>query len=190
MSFPDRSWMYRRLLNDGSLNNEFVHGIENFISSAIKHPELMNGPDEVRCPCKQCGNRAFRKLDDVMLHLCQKGFLSDYYVWDRHGEPYNFVNVENPAQSSNHNSEPLSPMRNTVFDAVGPEFPDQVMEEEPNAEAKKFFDMLEACDEELWPGCEKLSVLSVVARLLNINSEYHLSKGCFDRFIEFFQHGS
>ena len=45
--------------------------------------------------------------------------------------------------------------------------------------------MLQAADQALWPGCEKNSQLSTVARLLNIKSEYHLPKRCYDSLLEF-----
>ena len=59
------------------------------------------------------------------------------------------------------------------------------MEESLNPIAKKLYEMLQAVDQTLWPGCEKHSHLSTVARLLNIKSEYHLSERCYDSLLEF-----
>nr|GMD93379.1 transposon, En/Spm-like, Transposase-associated domain protein [Ipomoea batatas] len=47
----------------------------------------------------------------------------------------------------------------------------------------------DAADRELWSGCEKLTQLSVVARLLNIKAEYRLPEQCFDAFCQLFKDG-
>ena len=40
------------------------------------------------------------------------------------------------------------------MDAAGPDFnPNEISDEPPNLEARKFFDMLSAVNKELWPGC-------------------------------------
>ncbi|OIT20897.1 hypothetical protein A4A49_56009, partial [Nicotiana attenuata] len=48
------------------------------------------------------------------------------------------------------------------------------MEEEPNPESQKFYDLLQAADAELYPG-SSLSQLEVVSRMLNIKMENSLS---------------
>ena len=76
-----------------------------------------------------------------------------------------------------------------VLDAAGPEFITRNLNEEPNPEDKKFFDMLNAADRELWPGCEKVTQLSVVARLLNIQSEYRIPEQCFNSICQLMKDG-
>ena len=72
-----------------------------------------------------------------------------------------------------------------VMDAGGPDLDFDTMEESPNPTAKKLYEMLQAADQALWPGCEKHSQLSAVARFLNIKSEYHLPERCYDSLLEF-----
>nr|GMD32818.1 uncharacterized protein LOC109146588 [Ipomoea batatas]GMD32820.1 uncharacterized protein LOC109146588 [Ipomoea batatas] len=71
-----------------------------------------------------------------------------------------------------------------VMDAAGPEFNVDEIEESPNPEAQKFYDMLKAADQELWPGSKKHSQLSLVARLMSLKSENHISEKCFNQFTE------
>ena len=72
-----------------------------------------------------------------------------------------------------------------VHDIAGPEFDFTNMEESPNQEAQKFYDMLAAANEELSPGCGTHSQLSAAARCLSIKSNHHLSEKCYDEFVGF-----
>ena len=180
--------MYTRINNDGTINKDFVDGVENFISFVCNQLGVMN-VREIRCPCRKCHNRKFQTLEEVKLHLFRKGFIADYYVWDRHGEQYvhatstNFecnIHEEVDTESSN-------PYRQLIIDAVGPGFNVEDMEEVPNPTAQKFYDMLNAVDEKLWDGCTKHSQMSAVARLLHMKSEHHFSERCFDDFTQFLQ---
>ncbi len=42
--------------------------------------------NKIRCPCRQCSNMKFVTIEDVEYHFVMKGFVADYYVWNRHGE--------------------------------------------------------------------------------------------------------
>ena len=72
-----------------------------------------------------------------------------------------------------------------VRDVGGHDLDFDTMEESPNQIEKKLYKMLQAVDQALWPECEKHSQLSIVAQLLNIKSEYHLSDRCYDSLLEF-----
>ena len=50
-----------------------------------------------------------------------------------------------------------------VRDASGHDLEFDTMEESPNPIAKKLYEMLQAADQALWPGCEKHSQLSAIA---------------------------
>ena len=50
-----------------------------------------------------------------------------------------------------------------VMEAAGADFNMDDMDEPPNPEAQKFYDMLKAADNELWAGCKMHSQLSLVA---------------------------
>ena len=92
----NRHWMYTRINNDDTINNDSANGVENFISFACKQLGVMN-VREIRCPCRKCQNQKFQTLEEVKLHSFRKGFFAYYYVWDRHEEQYvhaTFTNFE------------------------------------------------------------------------------------------------
>nr|GMD70570.1 uncharacterized protein LOC109179592 [Ipomoea batatas] len=71
-----------------------------------------------------------------------------------------------------------------VMDAAGVQFNVDEIEESPNPEAQKFYDMLKAADQGLFPECKKHSQLSFVARLMSLKSENHISEKCFNQITE------
>ena len=92
------------------------------------------------------------------------------------------------------NIESYNPYRQLIldagrldFNAVRLGFNVEDMEEVPNPNAQKFYDMLSAVDKKLWDDCTKHSQMLAVARLLHMKSEHHFSKRCFDDFTQFLQ---
>lgn len=184
---PDRAWMYNRLQpSKRGFTTEFLKGIDEFLQFARTQLDFTSG-GKIRCPCSKCRNRWFIDVDNVKLHLCKKGFLPDYYQWHCHGEPYIFSTeqtydghlpntCETPTVETN-------PFRDMIFDAAGWDRTSNEhipMDELPNVDAQRLYDLLYAADEPLWPGCESQTQLSTVARLLSIKAEYNLPEACFD----------
>ena len=126
--------------------------------------------------CRKCKNKKFLHQDVVTMHLLTKGFMKDYLCWYAHRELFvpNESIIERVVGSTscannvhkvvNDNSNPY---RNMVMDAIrmneGNVSECPIVEEEPNADATRFFDMLKDSDEPLWDGCTNHSKLSVVA---------------------------
>ena len=100
--------------------------------------------------------------DVVMMHLLHKGFVEDYECWYAHGEVFvsnrrigetvvgSTFSASNVYEAANDNTKPY---RNIVMDAMrmnqGNVSQCPIVEEEPNAEAAKFFDLLKDFDEPL-----------------------------------------
>jgi hypothetical protein len=59
-----------------------------------------------------------------------------------------------------------------------------ILEEEPNADAARFFDLLKDFDEPLWDGCTNHSKLSTVAQAFTIKSDHELSEAGYEKIIE------
>jgi len=132
-----------------------------------------------------------------MMHLLTKGFMQDYLCWYAYGELFvpNESMVERVVGSTSSASnmhevgnENSNPYRNMVMDAMRmsegnvSEFSN--VEEEPNANAARFFDLLKDSDEPLWDGCTNNSKLSVVAQVFTIKSDHGLSEAGYDKIIE------
>ena len=65
-----------------------------------------------------------------------------------------------------------------VYDAAGPQFNVNIVEESPNPTAQNFYDMLNAANQEVWPNCQTHSQLLAIARMLHIKSKHQLSEQC------------
>ncbi|KAK1362155.1 hypothetical protein POM88_046629 [Heracleum sosnowskyi] len=188
----NRSWMYQRTNDRGYLNPAFVKGLEEFMAYAKSRLSSMDGTN-IKCPCWNCKNHRHWDADTVEFHLFKKGFVKDYYVWDRHDEPYIFGQTSGSAdQSSTTNSniscdrEENNLMYDMVIDAAGPDFDPDRPEEMPNAEAQKLYDMLRSSEKKLYDGCE-VSQLSAVAQMLSLKSDHHWSEACYDQTSQFFK---
>jgi hypothetical protein len=81
-----------------------------------------------------------------------------------------------------------NPYRNMVMDAMRinqgytNEYP--IVDEEPNIDTTRFFELLKDFDEPLWDGCTNHSKLSVIAQVFTIKSIYELSKASHEEIIE------
>jgi hypothetical protein len=81
-----------------------------------------------------------------------------------------------------------NPYRNMVMDAMrinqGNVSQCSIVEEEPNADAARFFYLLKDSNEPLWDGYTNHSKLSVVAQVFTIKSDHGLSEVGYDKIIE------
>ncbi|XP_021716717.1 uncharacterized protein LOC110684586 [Chenopodium quinoa] len=171
MKRTERSWMYERKVGH-SINPDFVKGVDEFLKYVKDHPESSN-PNEVRCPCFKCKNKWLWDAETVKIHLYRKGFVPNYYAWMFHGEGFPGV----PEGPSNE-------YREMVFDAFGhneDQGHSKEVEEEPNAQAKHFLDLLKASEQPLYEG-SSLSVLEMDTRITSLKCEYKLPHRCVNGF--------
>jgi hypothetical protein len=93
--------------------------------------------------------------------------------------------ASNVHEAANDNNNPY---RNMVMDAMrmnqGNVSQCPIVEEEPIADAARFFDLLKDSDEPLWDGCTNHSKLSAVAQVFTIKSDHGLSETGYDKIIE------
>ena len=175
----NRNWMYQRLI-DGFLNLELVSGVENFFEFACAHLEWMDG-EIIKCPCRRskCQNRQFLDMETMQYHLLRYGFKPEYFVWNRHGETDEVI-YEHHCMDFVGPSNIMNYYYTMVIDDVGHSFNQNYeYEENLNPTAQQCYDMLDAANNMSWPGCENHSQLSMVARMLNIKAEHHLSEHAF-----------
>jgi len=116
--------------------------------------------------------------------------------WYAHGEPYvphdTMVERMIGSTSSSSNVQEVvddnsNPYRNIVRDAMemnqGYVGQCPILDEEPNADATKFFNSLKDFDELLWDDYINHSK-SIVAQVFTIKSDYRLSEVSYDRIVE------
>jgi hypothetical protein len=135
--------------------------------------------------------------DVVMMHLLTKGFIEDYLCWYAHGELFvpNESMIERVIGSASSASnvhgvvkDNNNPYKNMVMDAMrmnqGNVSQCPIIEEEPNTDATRFFDLLKDSDEPLWDGCTNHNKLSTLAQVFSIKSDHRLSEAGYDKIIE------
>ena len=145
--FNDRSWMYKRRETDGTINKQFINGVSVFIDFALSNNE---NDVKIRCPCSRCKLLKHLIPQMVRVHLRQYGFVPNYSVWDRHGEPLASTSTQ-VEEVVNNEIATTNLVEQMVEDAAHSMFPIQQFndndgndEEEPNMEAKKLYDLLDA----------------------------------------------
>ncbi|XP_021617964.1 uncharacterized protein LOC110619015 [Manihot esculenta] len=141
---------------------------------------------------RRCSNRKFLSVDDVRYHVMKN---ANYYRWTAYGECW-----DDQGTSSVQLSETI--MENDFQTGTNGRYHEMVLEgfglspqiefmeeapsaEAPSAEAQRLYEMLQATNKELWPGCNIHTKLFAVARLMNMKSEHHSSVKCFDQIFEF-----
>ncbi|KAL6550610.1 hypothetical protein OROMI_021098 [Orobanche minor] len=180
----NRDWMYKRFLSDGSFNPDFVNGLENFIHFSSTQPSFMD-KERIKCPCKKCDNIPYRDIEVVRYHISKNGFVKNYQIWRYQGETSNPIGENSEMDIDDHTSS--SSFHTMVTDHGGPRFNVDQNEELPNHEAQRLYDMLNAADRELWPGCEKHSQLSLALRLMSLKAENHMSERCYNHLTQLMQ---
>ena len=168
----DREWMYEGRIVNGMFSNEWGDKVDEFFEFTLRHPECVNGGTAIRCPCTsvKCQNKKFLNVETVKVHLYRNGFVPDYYVWIYHGEKQVHQRCSSSVRVSVSETDQMisDNMNHTTYhrmvcDAAGPEFnPD----EEPNAEARNFYDMIRAGDKPVYEGNSKHTQLSAAVRML------------------------
>ncbi|CAA7018778.1 unnamed protein product [Microthlaspi erraticum] len=176
----------------GQLIEEFAKGFEEFMAFATRQ-ELAMESGKIYCPCPTCRNRRFVYIKTVWNHIYRSGFMPGYKIWYSHGESEEMAYTNASASSSNRIEAEIRPEveenRGTV-QMVNDAFRENVALfgeeenriEEPNLEARKFFDMLDAAKNELYKGCrEGISPLSSATELMSIKTDFNLPEDCVDR---------
>jgi hypothetical protein len=115
------------------------------------------------CPYKRRKNKKFLDPDIVMMYLPQKGFIEKQLCWFAYGEPY--VPYKTMVERMVESTSSSSHVHGVVDDIIGLDAMKcecSIIDEEPNANATRFFDILKDFNKPLWYGCTNYSKLSVV----------------------------
>jgi len=178
--------MYNRL-DEKYLSNVFIAKVDKFIMFTCAQEEYKKY-QKLKCSCVECRKIPYLDVDTVKLHLYQRGFRANYYRWVHHGEP--FDKDEGGGTSLSTVEVVGNPMTEMVMAAYAPmtslmlQEATHQEEEEPNAEAKRFVQLLKAAEKPLYEGCP-MSLLKAVARLTNLKSEFNLPHRAVDGIASF-----
>ncbi|XP_074369192.1 uncharacterized protein LOC141710524 [Apium graveolens] len=157
----DRSWIGRHRFNEAKyLTEDYKNGVDNFIKFAIVNLD----PEDnglIRCPCKNCGNEYYKYPSTVKVDLYRYGIMQWYTRWDCHGEK---DVLRNDVGTSFGNT---SYRDDDIYDAHDDEFEDcEDFDDEPNAKAKEFYEMVNTASEPIYPNNANFTTLEFVMELL------------------------
>uniref|UniRef100_A0A7N2R7G5 Transposase-associated domain-containing protein n=1 Tax=Quercus lobata TaxID=97700 RepID=A0A7N2R7G5_QUELO len=179
----NKSWMDKK-----RFSREYLQGVKNFIQFAIENGIRVDG--KISYPCKKCSNVYYFEPPVVKDHLVRNGICIGYDPWFCHGESAS-VAISSRARSSeeeedlNGECDNIRGMLHEMFpghsqlmdeyggsnaleEPIGEGSNAKQCEEEPNEDAKNFYDLLKDARKPLYEGCTKFS------KLLAIIGLYHL----------------
>ncbi|XP_014753931.1 uncharacterized protein LOC104581959 [Brachypodium distachyon] len=176
MSFEQfRDWMYNGWDESGRHSQEWIRNTNEFVNHAFDG--VRSAKYGIRCTCAKCCNDIRRTKTLMTSHLCQWGFMPNYYRWTSHGE-------QPRSEPLNHNTDPANTLEEMLCDfgdSMHVDNDDNV-EAEPTPDAKAFYAMLAAVQDPLH-NVTKVSRFRAVTELMGIRSVFNLSGECINRIL-------
>ena len=169
--------MYEEWNDNGCHSQEWVQKTNAFLDHAFSLV-LDSQKFGVLCPCSDCDNRVRRRRPIMSLHLCKRGFTPGYTIWTEHGEkPFSEPTLENANDSADGLDEMLADIGDAMHTVSA--------EDEPPADAKTFYAMLEASQEPVH-NYTSVAQLTAVARLMAVKSQHNLGVECINKILNLF----
>ncbi|KAD6454900.1 hypothetical protein E3N88_09606 [Mikania micrantha] len=147
--------MYEMTDSSGFLSVDYCDNVNLFLDFAFSDEAIvdtritMHGQTirEIKCPCFKCQNLSFRDREIVQKHLYMNGFMLRDTTWHEHeenvihevGQTYTIMEVDN---EDDHDDDGYEHM---VLDSIHScvHMSNTSKGQEPNKEAKGFYDMLQ-----------------------------------------------
>ncbi|KAM3202598.1 hypothetical protein P3L10_030222 [Capsicum annuum] len=181
----DKSWMSCK----DRLSYVYMKGVENFLQFAFKDKK---SDDEIPYSCKTCNNILYNTRDEVENHLIFTEIVKSYTRWLHHGEfaakKQNTSN--NEVRQKNVRREQGEDMFEMINDIVGPKIMDDCnginfKHDDASEPISKFSKLLEDVAQQLYPGCETFSKLSLIVELFQIKCLHGLCDKAVDNILKF-----
>ncbi|XP_062086893.1 uncharacterized protein LOC133793596 [Humulus lupulus] len=138
--------------------------------------EYKDSSGRIRCPCVRCINNRLETLPMVKAHVFDWGFHQGYEKWIYHGEAE--ADVANVVDANDDDVDEMIPM---VEDFLLP----TTEEVENNPAAGQFYDdLFDEIEAELYPGCNWISSLNFLAKLLHLKVRGKIPNKIFDELLK------
>ncbi|XP_074341888.1 uncharacterized protein LOC141679284 [Apium graveolens] len=173
----DRRWMNERFDARNNITEEYKLGVQNFIRVSLK--EDVDSKGRIRCPCKEYGNIWYKLPDNVTYDLYRHDIMESYTRWIFHGEK-----DSSGVEGETCRDDDMYDAHDMLRDFVDAHENFGNGEEEPNATAKKFYDMLDGASEPLYPNYSSSTTLSFVNKLLYFKNKHGCSNKGFDELLQ------
>ena len=154
----------------------WINGLKSFLDAAEAHK---SSKGFMCCPCRVCQNKKeYSKRSTLHAHIYEKGFMDNYTLWTKHGEPG--VVMQDGEEDDDHNiadwahlyeagafeDEPMddaeemdeageNAAEDQPPDELGQVLVDSQRDSETLKESKKFEKMLEDHKKILYPDCKQ-----------------------------------
>jgi len=172
----DREWMYTGF-RDKTV--EWINKTEAFVNQAFEFSKS----SKAFCPCVKCENRKRQPKTTMSTHLIRHGFMPDYTRWTCHGEAQRVRDEVVRQRIQNFDDDAgVAEMINDYDEA---HIDEGATEDEPEASAKAYYDMLSAAQKPLHDHTN-VSQLDAIARLMAIKSQFSHSREAFDVMLTVF----
>ncbi|XP_028072683.1 uncharacterized protein LOC114274904 [Camellia sinensis] len=171
----DKSWM---MITDRLKSKEYVQGVQSFIEFATKN---LGPQEEIRCPCVDCLNGTNLPRHVVRLHLIRRGIACSYRTWVHHGERVPMFRAHPTMRNDDtqtdrarmtkvhENVDELPTMLQEIY--MSGLMDDHIDEERTCSERHnllKFMKLFDDAQRQVYPQCEKFSILSFVIKMLQL----------------------
>ncbi|XP_057535278.1 uncharacterized protein LOC130813461 [Amaranthus tricolor] len=175
---------------------DYVNGVDQFLNFALsKVREDDRDSTNIRCPCNSCSNIFLKTKCDVRLYLLKRGMYEKYTFWELHGEELVESSDGDDVNESNDTDSGFTMLQDAC--GVGAmnvgsaeEGLNNVAEyEKPNANAKKFFKLLEEYQEPLTMHGTTMSKLSYIVKLLHLKVLNNWFDNSFDSILQLERQG-
>ena len=146
------------------VSEEFTNGLDSFVESCRP---LVDSDGNIKCPCRNCGNRYSVNLIIMRRHIATFGFFKRYIRWIYHGEDMVRRVVENDVSQTND-------MGAVIQDVMGERMDEDTSLNEENSGTESmnvddgFEELLTEVESELYPGCSDFTSLDFLAKLMHI----------------------
>lgn len=183
MAGVDKSWMN---VTD-RLDPRYEKGVEELLDFAFHEDRrsFRHGDNGqlIQCPCKKCCNGLKFTRYEVKTHLICDGIWLHYTNWVCHGEePVGDISSEEINEEEQQmTADNTIQMLHELQDA---EMVVRCDEDEPNAKAKEFYKLLDDAETPLYPGCQKVSRLTFLLKLLHIKTMNQVTGNCMGMFLD------
>nr|XP_016451210.1 PREDICTED: uncharacterized protein LOC107775916 [Nicotiana tabacum]XP_016451216.1 PREDICTED: uncharacterized protein LOC107775916 [Nicotiana tabacum]XP_016451223.1 PREDICTED: uncharacterized protein LOC107775916 [Nicotiana tabacum] len=176
-------------LVDNRLDESYLIGVQIFLNYAFRRiGELY----EIRCPCVKCCNTTLGTRETGEIHLKVYGIIQNYTFWYHHGEVLGEPQLECEVEDNNEVDDYED--KDEIHEMLRDLYPNHdggpadvgcndLLEEEPNVEAKKFYSLLKDFEKPLYQS-SKISKLSTLIKLLHIKSMGHWSNESFTMLLK------
>ena len=164
----DKTWVTMRNRKDPA----YWEGLQAFMALASKHKDC---DGRIFCPCVRCKNTRLHPLHIVEAHIFTKGFETSYERWTYHGEP------DEPIEANDADADEMVDVIEDFFPPIN----DDERATDDGIQRGQFYDeMFEEIEAELYPGCDWISSLNFLAKLMHLKNLGKIPNFVFDQILK------